>query len=133
MSTYVKGLEIPVEQYLAILKDPDWQKFLVFKGPDVFVDLKKYSDNKYYLPVKSEYQSSVVGFFFMTKLFKCPYRSQDDLVHIHPPRPKQYDLTIEPVYVPVFEPMHPADGPEACDYITTRQELKYKKVIRERT
>ncbi len=126
-----KGLEITHEQLEAILKDAAWLPFLVFDNSgNVFVDLKKYSDNKFYLPVKSEFQSSVVGFFFMKDLFKCPYRSQDDMVCIHAPRPKEYEITYEKYEQPVFEPttMIESDPSFTPNYKTTTE---YRKVIKE--
>lgn len=81
----MKGLGIKREEFQAILDDPKWAPFLVFdKERNVFVDLKRYSENKCYLPVKSEYQDYVAGFFITKKLYECVYRSQNDLVCIYP-------------------------------------------------
>jgi hypothetical protein len=82
----IKGLEIEREVFNAIISDHKWQHFLVFKDADVYVDLKKYSENKCYLPIDSEFQSYIVGFTFTKELYACPYRSQDDLVCIYPKR-----------------------------------------------
>jgi len=121
----MKGLEISQEIFKAIINDYAWSKFLVHKDGNVFVDLKKYSDNKFYLPIKSEFQSYCVGFKFTNDLYACPYRDQNDLVCIYPEEEKYEMISyISPIIdsIKIDSYSDPSFPPEI------RTEIKYRTV-----
>ena len=110
----MKGLEVTHEEFKAIMLDHEWQKLLVFdKKGNVFVDLKKYSELGHYLPIESEFQSYIVGFTFVKKLYDCPYRTQEDLVCIHPPRPPKIAREVVKKRIPIYKRTE-LGGPESA-------------------
>lgn len=76
-------MRVKPEVYISILKDPKWAPFLLFKkDKSVWVDLKKYSANKCYLPINVGFQTYVEGFLFTQQLYADKYRTKDDKVQL---------------------------------------------------
>ena len=126
----MKGLEVTEEEYRAILTSFDWQPLLRFDNEgNVFVDLKKYSKLGHYLPIESEYQSYVVGYLIMKKLYECPYRTQDDLVCVYPARPKTPKPRIIKERVPVLKEIKYASGESAATPYADHEYIEIEKPI----
>lgn len=128
----MKGLEVTYDIFKAILSDVEWQFLLVFDDHDnVFIDLAKYSKHGSYLPIKSEFQSYMIGFKFMKDLYACPYRSQDDLVCIYPPKKPSYRVEFVKYKLPVMKDIEIGHGDAACDRVEHETIDVYKKVLKE--
>ena len=111
----MRGLEITNDEFEAIIRCYEWNKLLVFDDSgNVFVDLKKYSELGHYLPVESEYQSYLVGFALVKKLYECPYRTQDDLICIHPPRGPIYEQVVVKKRLPIYRETKLSAANSAC-------------------
>jgi hypothetical protein len=128
----MKGLEISETEYMAILKDLEWKKLLLFDNDgNTFIDLKKYSKLGYYLPIKSEHQSYLVGFNFVDKLYSCPYRTQSDLVCIFPKKPKIYKTVTRTVRIPIFEETRILNEGESAECSTVNHKYREVEEIKE--
>lgn len=111
----IKGIEVTPEDFVAILNDRNWQDILVFKDRDVYIDLEKYSEGGVYFPIGGDYCK---GFFFIGKLYKCVYRTQDDLVALIekiPEQPKPKKLVEVKRRIPTFIDTVSIGTEAACD------------------
>ena len=123
------------ELFTKILKDPKWIQFLLHKEDgSIWIDLKKYSDNKCYLPIGNDIGSYVDGYLFTEKLYNDKYRTKDSLVELEFPK-YEYQPIRKLVRRPIFHPIEVAKRYDPNDIIMERRvpyieeyETTYKKV-----